>query len=454
MNTYSADERLHRLVKEALDSGAAQSISEAEGMFKGFRINLEIGSAEAEDGDSQAALLTAVALARRVFLGGVRVMCPHSTKSAVPLPVGATLGEAVVQLGGELGKGTGEEPLITIANHPVRRLAPFHVRTAFGGWRGGVLPADCAASVVPQGVMPLAPMLAAALSVNQAFTFIRSRSAVSGRRPVGLSLWRPSPETDWTVPAVDEPELAYLPGRLWILGLGHLGQAFLWGLGLLPYRDPARVSLVLQDFDRITPATESTSILTDTGLIGQKKTRAMAAWAERRGFATAILERQFDGDFRRRQDEPPVLFCGVDNALARRALDQAGFDLVVEAGLGRGHRDFRTMRLHTLPGPRPASAIWHRSDESENVEGRPAYQKLLDAGDLDRCGVTLLAGKAVGAPFVGTVAACLALAEILRLLHGGSVHEIVDLDLQAPEYRTALPHPGDFSGLNPGYVRV
>ncbi len=419
MTRYFADESLHRLVKEAIDSGVAQSIAEADRMFRGFRMDLEIGPVEAEDGDSQAALLTAVALARRVFLGGVCVICPSGTQLNVPLPLGATLDEAVVRLGGTLGKSTGKEPLVTISNRPIRRSASFHLRAAFGGWRGGILPADRATPVARQGTVPLAPMLAAALAVNEAFAFVRSGSAASGRRPVGLSLWRPAADTDWTVPAADEPELSYLPARFWILGLGHLGQAFLWGLGLFPYPNPARVSLVLQDFDVITPATESTSILTDAGLVGQKKTRAMATWAERRGFATSILERPFDANFRRRQDEPPVLFCGADNALARRALDQVGFDLVVEAGLGHGHSNYRTMRLHTLPGPRPASAIWDLSDENENVETRPAYQHLLDAGDLDRCGVTLLAGKAVGAPFVGAVAACLALSEVLRLCHGG-----------------------------------
>jgi len=454
MNTYSADEKLHRLVKEALDSGDAQSIAEANQMFGGFHLDIEIGQAEAADGDCQAAVLTAAALARRVFLGGVHVCCPKGTRLAVPLPLGATLDEAVVRLGCELGASATEEPLVTISNRPVQRLAPFHVRTAFGGWRGGILPADCAVSVAQQNTVALAPMLAAALAVNEAFSFVRSGAATSGRRPVGLSLWNPTADTDWTIPAADEPKLSYLPACLWVLGLGHLGQAFLWGLGLFHYPDSARVSLVRQDFDSITPATESTSILTNGGLVGQKKTRAMAAWLERRGFGTTILERPFDGNFRRREDEPPVLFCGVDNALARRALDQVGFDIVVEAGLGRGYRDYRTIRLHTLPGPRPASAIWNLSDEKENVEARPAYQNLLEAGDLDRCGVTLLAGKAVGAPFVGAVAGCLALSEILRLLHGGSVYEVVDIDLQAPEYRTALPHPYDFSGLNPGYVLV
>jgi len=39
-----------------------------------------------------------------------------------------------------------------------------------------------------------------------------------------------------------------------------------------------------------------------------------------------------------------------------------------------------------------------------------------------------------------------------RLLHGGTVHELFDLDLQAVEHRTVVLHNLDFSSLNPGYV--
>jgi hypothetical protein len=79
---------------------------------------------------------------------------------------------------------------------------------------------------------------------------------------------------------------------------------------------------------------------------------------------------------------------------------------------------------------------------------------MLKSGELDRCGVTLLAGKAVGAPFIGAAAATLALSEVLRLLHGGAVHELIDLDLKAPEYRSTVLTQQDFSTLNPGYVLV
>jgi hypothetical protein len=452
MATYSTAESLHRLIKEAIDSGAAPSIAEAESMFRCFRLRFEIAESDATDANCQAALLTGVALARRVFLGGVRVSCPRFVPLAVPLPLGETLDEAVTMLGGTLGEGAGEDPLVIIGMKAKGRSSVFNVRTAFGGWRGGIVPAHTDIRLVDRDTIPLSPMLSAALAVNEAFSFVRSGNAVYGRRPIGLSLWRPSPSVDWMTRADDEPRLEFLPARLWLIGLGHLGQAILWALGLLRYAVPADLFLVLQDFDVITPASESTSILTESGLLGKKKTRAMADWAEHRGFGTSIIERKFKSDFLRQPDEPSVALCGVDNALARQVLDQVGFDFIVEAGLGRGYRNFRSMRLHMLPGPRSASAIWKSADDTENVESRPAYEKLLNDSELDRCGITQLAGKAVGAPFVGAVAACLAISEILRLLHRGTIHQLIDLDLQSVEHRSVVPHPFDFTKLNPGYV--
>jgi hypothetical protein len=452
MTAFTPADKLHRLVKQALDSGAAASIAEAEALFAGYRLALHIGEEAAGDRHHQAALLTAIALARRVFLGGVSVAPLPDVPLAVPLPFGVTLADAIVRLGAHVGEPAAGTPLISITGVPSAWRAPFHVRAVFAGWRGGIVPATAEAAPVPAPVMALAPMLAAALAVNEAFLHVSGQSGIAGRRVVGLSLWDPSATCDWLGTTVTEPALSLLPTKLWLIGLGHLGQAYLWGLGLLPFARPHDLSLVLQDIDIITPSTESTSILSDSTLINIKKTRAMAAWAERRGFSTMIHERLFDASFRRQNDEPAVALCGLDNSVGRQALDQVGFDFVVEAGLGRGHQDFRAIRLHTLPASRPASQIWRSAQADDPVEDRPAYKGMLASGALDRCGVTLLAGKAVGAPFVGAVAATLALSEVLRLLHGGAVHELIDLDLKSPEYRSAVLTPNDFSTLNPGYV--
>jgi hypothetical protein len=58
----------------------------------------------------------------------------------------------------------------------------------------------------------------------------------------------------------------------------------------------------------------------------------------------------------------------------------------------------------------------------------------------------------VGAPFVGATAATLALSEVLRLLHGGPLHQLIDLDLLSLDQRMVSVHPGNFSRLNPGFV--
>lgn len=450
MNHFEEDD-LHRLVKLALDNGSARSVEEASALFEGYALDVSVDAEAAQRREHQIALLTTVALARRVFLGGVRVTGNLDARVVENMPVTGTLEQAIVKLGGVPNARVAPAhrealPLITIGARPLPRSSAFHVRPIYTGWRGGAAPAD--AELATGAAMPLAPMLAAGLAVNEAFAFVADRDAVAGRRPVGLSLWNLS--SDWLVDD-GAPPLELLPSRLWLIGLGHLGQAYLWALGLLRY-PIGGLELVLQDIDVITRSTESTSILTDASMLKSKKTRAMAAWAEARGFSTAIQERRFDESFRLQADEPRVALCGVDNATARRALDNAGFELVVEAGLGHGHRDFRTMRVHTLPTTRTAAEIWKNAASTEDVTEQPAYQQMLAEGIVDRCGMTMLAGKAVGAPFVGSVASTLVISQLLRLLHGGTIDALLDLDLRSVEHRLVVPTRHDFAVFNPGYV--
>jgi hypothetical protein len=452
MNAFTPADTLHRLVKQAIDSGAATSLDEAENLLRGYRVGFSICGAEAGQRAHQIALLTGVALARRVFLGGVTVAGAIDVPLLAPVVGGSSLGEAARIMGAELANTEPVgRPCIAIGGAARDRRAGFRVRAVYDGWRGGAVPAHVEFAGGGGEAMPLAPMLAAALCVSEAFFHVQGQTPVAGRRSIGFSLWQPA-RKDWLAPDADAPALRYLPSKLWLIGLGHLGQAYLWALGLLPYPNPTGASLILQDTDLITPSTWSTSILTETAMAGTLKTRATASWAERRGFGTRIYERLFDASFTRHDDEPAIALCGIDNALGRRALDRVGFPLIVEAGLGRGHRDFRTIRLHALPGSRPASEIWKAGAEAEDVSDRPAYQRMLETGELDRCGVALLAGKAVGAPFVGAVAACFAMAEVLRLLHGGPLHHVIDLDLQSPEHRSVAHHAQSFEALNPGFV--
>ncbi len=453
MTIFTPADEMHRLAKRAMDNGTAQSREEAEALLRRYRITLAISPHEAVDRHHQAGLLTAVALGRRVFLGGVTVEGLVDTPLLNSLPLGSSLRDAIAALGGLCDTPSTNSPLIAIGGPARKRADRFEIRAVFDGWRGGIVPGYAEGPDQSGiGTMALSPMLAAALAINEAFLHLSGEMPSAGRRVAGLDLWNLGQSADWLSANDDVPTLRFLPSHLWLLGLGHLGQAYLWGLGLLPYAADAKVDLVLQDDDVITPSTESTSILSDKTMLGVKKTRAMAAWAERRGFATVITERLFDNQFRRRHDEPSIALCGIDNAVGRRALDQVGFDFIVEAGLGRGHQDFRSLLVHTLPGEIPASALWKDDAVArQTTTDAAAYRRMLDEGSLDRCGVTLLAGKAVGAPFVGAVAGTLVLSEVLRLLHGGGLHRLIDINLVELAHLRAAPQLRDFSALNPGF---
>ena len=85
----------------------------------------------------------------------------------------------------------------------------------------------------------------------------------------------------------------------------------------------------------------------------------------------------------------------------------------------------------------------------ERAEGTQGHGR---GRELDECSAALLAGVAVVAPFVGAVAAALSISEILRLLHGGRLSRLIDLDLACVEHKIVLPQKRDFGSLNPGFT--
>jgi len=445
-------ETLDRTIKQLVDSGEA-SIEEAYAIFAGYRLVIEVDAGHLEREDAQIALVTLVSLASRVFHGGVYVEGCEAKPLLLPLRLGETIEGAVIACGGRTDQAPTDVPRIRIGGTCARR-APFHIRVVFDGWRGGIVPADLADTLSDAArppAIPLAPVIAASLAIAEAFEHVRTKSPTVGYFPTGISLWAPH-KRDWLTTTDAGPVLSLLPEKLWLIGLGHVGQAYLWCLGLLPYEPSAPLQLVLQDTDVIGPSTPSTSILSNPSMVGRRKTREMAAWAERRGFRTAIIERLFDADFRVANFDPSVALCGLDNIPGRRALDKVGFGLIIEAGLGSRHDDFRSLRVHTLPGRRTADEIWKDAPATDEEHVPDEYKRLKAAGLLDQCGMTILAGKAVGAAFVGSGAAAIAISELLRFLHGGGLSECIDLDLRAADHLSASPSAVDMGGFNPGFV--
>ncbi len=435
----------NRLAKLDLDLGEAGDPEAAMARLKGYAAHVRVGAEVVGSATHQIAVLTLVNILSRFALGGVTLSGTLDAPMLAPWP-GRTLMEAIEALGGAAGAPAGNCPIAIVGT--TDDVVDRAIQLTFEGWRGGIITAG-AVRLDEAKATAMSAVLAAAIGTAEIFAMLREE-ATSGRRSRGLSIWRPDGDQDWLSPLSDGPPLALLPNRLWILGLGHLGQAFLWSLAMCPYADRTEVSLVLQDMDDITESTASTSILTMKAARG-RKTRDVARTLEAMGFSTVIIERPFDDQFKRQPEDPSVLICGVDNAHARSQLEAPGFPLIVEAGIGRSAQDFQAIRLHTFPSARKAVELWktEMADATAVVARASGYQRLQERG-VDECGLARLASTAVGAPFVGTVAGVLMLGQILRLLHGDQVDAVIDLDLRALDACRAVPNANELA-LNPGF---
>jgi hypothetical protein len=455
----------NRTVKLAMDTGEASSPEEAEAIFGRYRLVVHLGPAVALSPTLQAAALTAVNAGVRCFLGGVTVTGAVDVPLRVTWPGTATLREALTALGAcdPWAIAPGDPHLLIGEPATPLTTSGFAIRATFDGWRGGIVPADGVA-LADREEFPPAGVLAGALGVAETLWYYRGDRADAGRRSTGLSLWRPGASGDWWK-AENGPQLRDLPARLWLIGLGHLGQAYLWTLGLLPYAEPGAVELVLQDIDTLVEANWSTGLLTFPSMLGQRKTRAMSAWAEARGFRTRLIERRFAANFSLVPGDPQLALCGVDQRDARAALEHPGFTRMIDAGLGRAN-EFDAIQLHGFPASRGSNACWPSTAEdvsssAERLLTKPAYRALAVKGEIPglsavdfRCGLTQLADRAVAAAFVGAVASALVVSEAIRVVMGELPHELIDLSLRYLEHRVVVPNSLDLPPINLGFARA
>lgn len=448
-------ESMHRLAKLALDAGEVATPEEALELFSRYRLHLHLGTGWADTLAGQACFLTVLNTAVRAFLGGVVVSGDLDQVLGVPLYEGHTVRAMTEALGGAVTERPASDLPTLVLGRATSQFAaaPFCIQLSWDGWCAAISPTFDDTGLPCAEDNPLSGVAAAALGVNEAFLHVRGDFLEAGHRYVGLSLWHPLAVENWQADAHRGPALRYLPKSLWLVGLGHLGQAYAWTLGMLPYPVSERPHLVLQDFDSAAKSNLSTCLLLSEHDLRTRKVRAVAQRLEAAGFAIDMVERRFGPLHQVLANEPTTALFGVDNTAARRDIDSAGFAKVVEAGLGSGYRDFRNIRMHTFPGPKRASELWPpQADVQKAVELNDAYKSLAVEHD-DLCGMTQLASRAVATPFVGALTSALVLAEVMRPMHGGCIHETLDFQMKDLGYRTGS-QPVRYQGLPTSYVQA
>ena len=403
---------LSRIAKVLVDSGRGD-FAQAEARLRTHPLEVRVAPGMARRPAAQAAALTAVATGTRCMPGGVALTGETDVPLSVPLAIGArTLAEAAALLGAD-GRRREDAKVLLVGGH-AEATDRWATRVWWRGWTAGTAPRD---DIACEGLGEVAIVGAAAgaLGVGAAFRSLCG-DLTAGREREAVSVWDPGGPIDDPGPGT-----FHLPDALWLLGLGNLGQAFVWTLSLLPYADPGALRLVLQDRDVVKPENRGTSILVHDRNYGAPKARVVEGWALARGFDVRRVDRWLDGWTRVAPGDPPMALAGLDSVKSRRLLDAVGFERIVDCGLGTNSNDYNRYRVTVLDPSYGAAAHFAGQDDRSTKDRNlalPAYGSMAVENPGAACGAAELAGAAVAVPFVSAFAAALAIAQAIRVSSG------------------------------------
>lgn len=391
--------QISRIAKLLVDAEGI-SFTDAERRLRTMTLEIRVVG-EHDTPAAHAAILTALAVGRRSFVGGVRIVGARQAPLRSPLFPGMSLEEALASIGTSTFYGPASARI-----HIGRDYEPGDVCAWWNGWQAGVRADDV--NLPGRSDNPLAGVAAGAMAVGAAFQRLRGITTM----PADIDMWPGS---------ATPPEFGdvYLPSALWLMGLGNLGQAFLWNLAALPYAPDRRPTLFLQDYDRVSEENWGTSILVPDDFTDVLKSRMAEQWADARGFRVQRLDRALRADLRVDDDEPRLALCGFDKVAPRRHLADTGFHAIVDVGLGRTATDFDRFRVNVFDCDRRIDQHFAGLSDpvvTADAPDSPAYAQL--EAEIGRCGAAEIGNASVAVPYVSAVAAAVAVSRAIAVASG------------------------------------
>ena len=400
------DRQIARVSKLFVDNENI-SFDEAQARLRSLTLEVFVGP-EAASPAAHAAILTAVSVGSRTFIGGVRVKGALETPFNSAISIEAeTLREAVILAGASefegrpsrrIVVGNGDDPICD------NEISPW-----WNGWEAGT--AKPGEASWDTGDNPLAGIAAGSLAAAAAFE--AENGHVSDSR-IETSLW--PVKAGETAPHFGE---VFLPGALWLVGLGNLGQAFLWALASLPYLDPTDVSLVLQDFDKVDEENWATSVLAKEETYGLLKTRVAEGWALKKGFDVRRIDRGLMSSDQLEHSDPRLALSGVDKVEVRKQMAEVGFDCIIDAGLGRNSSDFDRYRVTMFDHVRRIDKHFAGHMDELGTGFMPegeAYKRLEK--EIGACGTAEMGNASVAVPYVSAFTAAVVISRAIAVVSG------------------------------------
>ncbi len=228
------------------------------------------------------------------------------------------------------------------------------------------------------------------------------------------------------MPPVNLSATAMAENGISILGLGHLGNAYLALLYFLAQRTGKWPKLLLldrgKDGGRLEKANWKTHVLLEETHIweGALKADFISAHLNSFGLTISTDSQTLDWSWKRPASHPPLALMGFDSFEARRIAINGGYEWLVDAGIGLRF-DCPRITWHSLPPNNLLAKQLFLEDSLSQNAGIPTDSLLAKSLDdpNNPCGwVTSFHGISAAAPSMGVVAAAHAWTEVLRIWNG------------------------------------
>jgi hypothetical protein len=206
-----------------------------------------------------------------------------------------------------------------------------------------------------------------------------------------------------------------------MIGLGQLGQAYLALLYFLTRSAKAAPSVVLIDKDFFELPNRHTQVLLNESedWNGCRKTDYLERHVKRWGWEVKGLTTELTWSWKRPAGDPGLAMLGLDDLDVRRMAIAAGYDWIIDAGLGTSFVQPR-LSWHSLPPDntlaRTIFSVPQRAVSLDFLEGTPLHRQLVETPG--QCGWVTFQGVTAAAPSMGIAAAAYAITELLSVLDG------------------------------------
>jgi molybdopterin/thiamine biosynthesis adenylyltransferase len=416
-----------RILKSITDHGTV-SFEEAERRLSDVHLLIAVDDAVVDTAAGQSCVLACVAAATRTYKHVAVLLCRDAVLLR-PIRHAASLAASIRHAGATITTDVSHRRThgVSIGCAPLDDQA-FWVGCYWDGWLGGTrAPWDHEA--VGASWNPLSGSFAGAIAIRQTFEHVVGGFRSAGRS-LTVDLWNAHAST--TAARAAGPKVVHLPKNLLLVGLGHLGQGFLWNLVQLPGCGDV---LALQDRQVAGLENVGTGVLTSAADLGSRKTRVAERAPAFVGWDVAVLDAPFEPGMRILQEQIPVVISALDSVEPRQWILQAGYQVMLDIGVGHGPVDFEMGQVRVFA--KGAQSTWSALAKLKDVDALRDSRAYADEKARDQCGAYSLAQASVAVPFVGLALGAVAVTQLLRLGAMLPVADLLQVELSHPEQATA-----------------